>query len=129
MAATSLNLLTPYALMFSAKKMTSQLQLWRSLTSLLYFGGFEVSFFWSFYMVLLYGGRLESDNYGGRKADFVWALIIMVLLINLCAAFFLHSVFLDGAFISALTYLWGRKNPEVRMMVFFFAVPAPYVAW
>eukprot|EP01053_Blabericola_migrator_P004781 Blabericola_migrator_1__4780@NODE_2515_length_2656_cov_407_905755_g1313_i1_p6_GENE_NODE_2515_length_2656_cov_407_905755_g1313_i1NODE_2515_length_2656_cov_407_905755_g1313_i1_p6_ORF_typecomplete_len103_score7_86DER1/PF04511_15/1_4e22_NODE_2515_length_2656_cov_407_905755_g1313_i119202228 len=40
-----------------------------------------------------------------------------------------RSLFLSGALIASLTYIWGRKNPHARMLLVFFSISAPYLPW
>eukprot|EP01055_Gregarina_sp_Pseudo9_P000048 Gregarina_sp_Pseudo_9__47@NODE_1030_length_1956_cov_20_313511_g966_i0_p2_GENE_NODE_1030_length_1956_cov_20_313511_g966_i0NODE_1030_length_1956_cov_20_313511_g966_i0_p2_ORF_typecomplete_len221_score16_97DER1/PF04511_15/2_6e55Rhomboid/PF01694_22/5_1e02Rhomboid/PF01694_22/0_00076PqiA/PF04403_13/1_5e03PqiA/PF04403_13/0_11_NODE_1030_length_1956_cov_20_313511_g966_i077739 len=129
MALTSLDVITTFSLYFSLKRILFHREIWRIFTSVLYFGDLSFHFLWEFYMTLVYCGKLEEESYDLRKADFAWMLCCAIFLICIFASIMPRSLFLSGALISSLTYLWGRKNPHARMLIVFFSVSAPYLPW
>eukprot|EP01054_Gregarina_sp_Poly1_P001740 Gregarina_sp_Poly_1__1739@NODE_1448_length_4128_cov_67_748092_g960_i0_p3_GENE_NODE_1448_length_4128_cov_67_748092_g960_i0NODE_1448_length_4128_cov_67_748092_g960_i0_p3_ORF_typecomplete_len221_score19_98DER1/PF04511_15/1_5e54Rhomboid/PF01694_22/8_3e03Rhomboid/PF01694_22/2_6e05PqiA/PF04403_13/6_4e03PqiA/PF04403_13/0_14_NODE_1448_length_4128_cov_67_748092_g960_i0102764 len=129
MALTSLDIITTFSLYFSVKRIVLHKEIWRIFTSVLYFGDLSFHFLWEFYMTLVYCGKLEEESYDLRKADFAWIVFCAIFLICVFASLSPRSLFLSGALISSLTYLWGRKNPHARMLIVFFSVSAPYLPW
>lgn len=64
-------------------------------------------------------------------AHFVWMLLFGVVCIaGLVASHFSHLHFLGNALTFMMTYVWGRRNPDVRMAFLgFITFHAPYFPW
>jgi len=129
MAAVSLDVLSPYALFFSPRRVFREYEVWRIFTSIFFFGDFSVHFFWCCYMMVLYSSKLEDEAFRNRTSDFCWMIFILVILTVIFASFFTKTLFLSGALINALTYIWGRKNPYSRVTIIFFSVYAHFLPW
>ncbi|EZG43806.1 Der1-like family protein [Gregarina niphandrodes] len=129
MILTSLELVSPYSLYFDPQAIYGKKEVWRLVTSVLYFGSLGIQFLWTSYIVLLYCGKLESENYEGDKLKFGWRLLLIVLGVWTCGTLFPYSLFLSSMFLSTLMYVWSRKNPDVIMNVLLFNVQAPWLSW
>lgn len=126
---SSLEIFSPSALYFSSERILHSYEIWRLFASLFFFGELSIHFCYSFFMMLTYASKLESDNYHNRTADFVYCLVLLSSFI-IGVAFVTERVFfLSGTMLTALTYIWGRKNPHMTVHFVFFTVNAPYLAY
>jgi Derlin-2/3 len=72
---------------------------------------------------------LEEGDFRGRTANFVLMLIFGVVSMTLVASY-VGVHFLGSALTFMMVYVWGRRNPDVKMSFLgFFTFNAPYVPW
>eukprot|EP00920_Eleutheroschizon_duboscqi_P030355 GHVT01073606.1.p1 GENE.GHVT01073606.1~~GHVT01073606.1.p1 ORF type:complete len:323 (+),score=55.44 GHVT01073606.1:229-1197(+) len=130
MVLCSLDVVSPYSLYLNWTLVLRDGQVWRLLTSLLFFGTFGLNFFWNTYVLIFYCANLEEIAFRSKSANFLWMLICNATML-LLASYLLGgtSFFVSGAMVEVMTYLWGRRNPHSNMTIFFFTVRAPYVPW
>eukprot|EP01071_Lankesteria_metandrocarpae_P002529 Lankesteria_metandrocarpae@DN238_c0_g1_i1.p1 len=129
MVLCSLEIISPFSLYLNWNLIVREWQIWRIVTCFLFLGEFGLTFFWNMYMLVFYCGRLESDVFRGKSADFLWMLLTcsaMLLIISFVSG---PGFFFSGPMLHVMTYVWGRRNPFTRMSVFFFTVRAPYIPW
>ena len=109
-------------------ELVSQGQIWRLLTSYLFFGAFSVDFLFHMYFLVRYSRLLEGD-FRGRTANFV--LMLLFGIVNICiVASFLNVHFLGNALTLMMAYVWGRRNEDVKMSFLgFITFHAPYLPW
>jgi len=95
----------------------------------LYFGMFSIDFLFHMYFLVRYCRLLEEGDFRGRTANFVLLLLFGVVAIVAVAPFFsVH--FLGSSLTFMMTYIWGRRNPSVRMSFLgVFTFSAPYLPW
>ena len=77
-----------------------------------------------------YSRLLEEGDFRGRRAHYVWMLLFGIVNISVLASFGTNLHFLGHALTFMMTYVWGRRNPDVKMV--FFGVlqfNAPYLPW
>lgn len=77
-----------------------------------------------------YSRLLEEGDFRGRRAHYIWMLLFGIVNISLLASFGTNLHFLGHALTFMMTYVWGRRNPEVKMV--FLGVlqfNAPYLPW
>merc|ERR1711982_307790 len=92
------------SLYFNFDLIFRQGQLWRLITTYLFFGMFSIDFLFHMYFLVRYCRMLEEGDFRGRTANFV--LTIM------------------------MTYVWGRRNEDMRMSFLgVFTFNAPYLPW
>merc|ERR1712003_45882 len=79
--------------------------------------------------LLRYGASLEREWFVGRKADFVYFVLISATLLHIIGYVFQWMV-LSMGLILAIIYYWSRQNPDV-IMSFLFGIkfPAVYLPW
>lgn len=126
-----LHFLSPLQLYFNPLLIWKQLQVWRLLTTFLYFGPFGLQFFFNMIFTYRYSQMLEENSFQGHTADCVimflfggCSMVIIALLFNL------NLLFLGQAFTIMLVYVWARRNPMVRMNFFgLLTFQAPYLPW
>jgi len=127
--AVQLELASPFQLYFNPILIVKQGQVWRLLTTFLFFGTFGFNFFFNMIFTYRYCRMLEEGSFRSRTADFV----MMFLFGGLCMivfAFFVNLLFLGQAFTIMLVYVWSRRNPFVRMNFFgLLNFQAPYLPW
>ncbi|KAK1925644.1 Derlin [Papiliotrema laurentii] len=117
----------PLQLYFSWKAAVYKLQPWRFITTFCYFGPLSLDLGFHLFFVMRYSRLLEENSFSNRRADYVWLLF-------LCSAFLLTisplltMPFLSSSLAFALTYIWSRRNPSVKMSLFgVITVTAPYL--
>jgi len=127
--AVQLDLVSPFQLYFNPILITKQFQLWRLITTFLFFGTIGFNFFFNIIFTYRYCRMLEEGSFRGRTADFV----MMFIFGGICMiifAFFVNLLFLGHAFTIMLVYVWSRRNPLIRMNFFgLLNFQAPYLPW
>ncbi|GLG93262.1 hypothetical protein R5R35_005423 [Gryllus longicercus] len=127
--AVQLDLVSPFQLYFNPILIVKQYQLWRLVTTFLFFGTLGFNFFFNMIFTYRYCRMLEEGSFRGRTADFV----MMFLFGGICMimfAFFINLLFLGQAFTIMLVYVWSRRNPFVQMNFFgLINFQAPYLPW
>ena len=127
-AACAVDIVTPYSLYFNWDLVFSQGQIWRLLTSYLYFGVFSIDFLFHMYFLVRYSRYLEEGDFRGKTANYVWMLFFGISLISLIASY-MSVEFLGSALTFMIMYVWGRRNEDVKMSFFgFLTVSAPWVS-
>ncbi|MEJ1288127.1 Der1-like domain family member 3 [Cricetulus griseus] len=94
----------------------TSLQVWRLITTFLFFGPLGFGFFFNMLFVFRYCRMLEEGSFRGRKADFVFM--------------FLFGGVLMTALMAMLVYVWSRRSPHVRVNFFgLLNFQAPFLPW
>merc|ERR1719175_278491 len=110
-AAVQLNLLSPLQLYFNPNLIINQLQVWRLITTFLFFGNFSFNFFFNMIFTYEYCRMLEEVSFRGKSADFVMMFLFGGVAM-IVSAFFVNQLFLGQAFTMMLVYVWARRNPD-----------------
>lgn len=150
-AACAVDLISPFSLYFSWE-LVYQGQIWRLVTSYLFFGVFSVDFlfhmyflvrqnawfefifeivtnFGNFYEKVRYSRLLEEGDFRGRPAHYLWMLLFGIANISLMASYYQVN-FLGSALTFMMAYVWGRRNEDVKMSFLgFLQFNAPYLPW
>lgn len=72
---------------------------------------------------------LEEGDFRGRTANYVMMLLFGIVNISL-VAIYTNSHFLGNALTFMMTYVWGRRNEDVKMVFLgFIHFNAPYLPW
>ncbi|KPJ08468.1 Derlin-2 [Papilio machaon] len=69
--AVQLDLVSPFQLYFNPNLILKKIQLWRLLTTFLFFGNLGFNFFFNMIFTYRYCRMLEEGSFRGRTADFV----------------------------------------------------------
>ncbi|BGP17541.1 hypothetical protein JCM10213v2_005574 [Rhodosporidiobolus nylandii] len=105
------NFVTPLQLYFTWRSAIENGQVWRLVTCFLYWGPLSLDFFFHLFFFMRYSKMLEESAFHGRRADYVWLLIVSCTLL-------------------LLVYLWSRLNPLVRLSLFgIITITAPYLPY
>jgi len=128
-AAVQLDLVNPFQLYFNPELIFRQYQVWRLVTSFLFFGSFGFNFLFNMIFTYRYCRMLEEGSFRGRTTDFLFMFLFGgTLMIGI--ALFVNLVFLGQAFTIMLVYVWSRRNPVIRMNFFgLLNFQAPYLPW
>eukprot|EP01134_Creolimax_fragrantissima_P003347 CFRG3347T1 len=126
--ACQLQLVNPFNLYFNLD-LILQGQVWRLLTTFLYFGSLGLDFLFHMFFLVRYCRLLEEGSFRGNPADFFFMLLFGGVLIIIIAP--LTNVFFLGyALTFMLVYVWGRRNLHARMSFLgIFTFTAPYLPW
>ncbi|KAL5276928.1 DERL2 family protein [Megaselia abdita] len=127
--AVHLDLVSPLHLYFHPNLIIYKLQLWRIVTTFLFFGSISFSFFFNLIFTYRYCRMLEEGSFRGRSSDFVMMFLFGCLMTTFFG-FFVDLLFLGQAFTLMLVYVWSRRNPSLRMNFFgLLNFHAPYLPW
>mmetsp|Transcript_4263 Transcript_4263/g.7643 ORF Transcript_4263/g.7643 Transcript_4263/m.7643 type:complete len:238 (-) Transcript_4263:1687-2400(-) len=128
-AACAVDMISPYNLYFNWDLIFSQGQVWRLVTTYLFFGMFSVDFMFHMYFLVRYCRLLEEGDFRGRTANFLLFLIFGITMMTLVAPF-VSVNFLGSSLTFMMVYVWGRRNTDVRMSFLgVFTFNAPYLPW
>jgi len=128
-AGCALDIISPFNLYYNFDLIFFQGQVWRLFTSFLFFGMFSLHFFFHMYFLVRYCRLLEEGDFRGRKANFVLMLLFGIFTISLIAPF-ISANFLGNSLSFMMTYIWGRRNENVKMSFLgVFSFTAPYLPW
>lgn len=127
--AVQLDLVSPFQLYFNPELILRRYQLWRLISTFLFFGTVGFNFLFNIIFTYRYCRMLEEGSFRGRPADFLYMFIfggfVMILI-----AMFVNLLFLGQAFTIMLVYIWSRRNPYIRMNFFgLLNFQAPYLPW
>ncbi len=115
--AVQMEIVSPFQLYYNPLLIMRNLQLWRLVTTFLFFGTFGFNFFFNMIFTYRYCRMLEENSFRGRTADFVMMFLFGSVLM-IVFAFCVNLLFLGQAFTIMLVYVWARRNPYVRMNFF-----------
>ncbi|KAM4577826.1 derlin-3 [Fundulus diaphanus] len=127
--AVQLQVVSPFQLYFNPELIISRYQIWRLITSFLFFGSPGFGFLFNIIFLYRYCRMLEEDSFRGRTADFVFMFLFGGILITLLGLF-ANIFFLGQAFIIMLVYVWSKRNPLI--LVNFFGLlhfQAAFLPW
>lgn len=81
------------------------------------------------YVKVQYSRLLEEGDFRGRTANYVYMLLFGITNISLVASY-TDKPFLGHALTFMMTYVWGRRNEDVKMVFLgFIHFNAPYLPW
>ena len=107
---------------------TKQFQIWRILTTFLYFGEFNLSLVLHMYIFFRDSKILEKKIFHGSSADYLY-FILFCMIFLLCLYPFTKSIFLSSSLNFAMMYYWGRKSKTTNVeFMGVFTFRAPYLS-
>lgn len=133
--ACFMDLVSPLTLYYNYDLIVHKRQLWRLLSSFLFFGSFSLDFLFHLYFVVRYCRLLEEGPFRGRTADFIYMLFIgaaVMIVLAICFDTFSKIKFLGHPLAFMMVYIWARvpENIHVRMSLLgLFPFNAPYLPW
>ena len=103
-------------------------QIWRLLTTFLYFGELSLSFVFNMVVFFRDSKDLEKKIFHGSCADYLYFLFICMFFL-LFLSIFTKSVFLSSSLNFAMMYYWGRKSKTTNVeFMGVFTFRAPYLS-
>jgi hypothetical protein len=93
-------------------------QLWRLFTTHLYSSG--QGLFWHMYLLYQQSKDLETGHFAGKKADYFWTVLQIMLLLDIVGIYFSMPL-LTEAFGMAITYLYSQVKAD-QLVTFFFGM-------
>ncbi|SCV74735.1 BQ2448_7764 [Microbotryum intermedium] len=127
--AVQCNVVTPLQLYFTYRSAFEHGQLWRIATCFMYWGPLGLDFFFHIFFFMRYSKMLEESTFHGRRADYVWLLVVSCTLLLILSPLS-PSPFLSSPLSFTLVYLWSRLNPAVRLSLFgIITITAPYLPY
>ena len=108
-----------------------QYQIWRLVTTFLFFGTFGFNFLFNMIFTYRYcrwrplilvkinctfSRMLEEGSFRGKSSDFVMMFLFGAISM-ITFAFFVNLLFLGQAFTIMLVYVWARRNPYIRWKI------------
>eukprot|EP00736_Rhodelphis_marinus_P011526 Rmarinus@m.1150 len=127
--AATLDFVSAFDLYFNWNLITNKLELWRLVTNFLYFGRFDIDFFFHMFFLVRYCRLLEEGSFRGHTADFIWMILLGAGVMTAVAPF-ISIHFLGSSLTFMMVYVWGRRNEHVRMSFLgLFSFNAPYLPW
>lgn len=128
-AACAVDIISPFSLYFNWDLIFSKGQVWRLVTTYLFFGMFSIDFLFHMYFLVRYCRLLEEGDFRGRTANFVLMLAFGITMMTLVAPF-VSVHFLGSSLTFMMVYVWGRRNEDVKMSFLgVFTFTAPYLPW
>ncbi|KAL7536324.1 hypothetical protein ACHAWF_005436 [Thalassiosira exigua] len=128
-AGCALDIISPFSLYFNFDLIFHQGQLWRLITTYLFFGVFSIDFLFHMYFLVRYCRMLEEGDFRGRTAHFVMMILFGVTFMTAVAPF-VSVHFLGSSLSFMMVYVWGRRNEDMRMSFLgVFTFNAPYLPW
>ncbi|XP_006903080.1 PREDICTED: derlin-3 [Elephantulus edwardii] len=127
-AAVQLDVLSPFQLYFNPHLVFRRFQVWRLITSFLFFGPLGFNSLFNLLFVFRSCRLLEEGFFRGRRADFVFMLLFGGFLTTVLGL--LGSLaFLGQALTDMLVYVWSRRSPRVAVDFFGLTFQAPFLPW
>lgn len=125
----AIEIINPYYLYYNPE-LIFEGQIWRLFSPFLFFGVFSVDFLFNMYFLVRHCRQLEEGDFRGKPSQFVLMILFGIMLIVLIAPFLHMHNFLGSALTYMMTYVWGRRNEDVRMsMLGVITFTAPYLPW
>jgi len=128
-AACAIDIVSPFSLYFNFNLIFVQGQVWRLITTFLFFGLFSIDFLFHMYFLVRYCRLLEEGDFRGRTANFAMMILFGIVLMTMVAPF-VSVHFLGSSLTFMMVYVWGRRNEDVRMSFLgVLSFTAPYLPW
>lgn len=126
------HVISSFQLFYTPSLVFRKYQVWRLLTTFLYFGPLGLDFIFHLFFFMRYSRMLEENSFGGRAGG--RAAYVMLLLFAASCLLILSPLtaqpFLGSPLAFVLVYIWSRRNRHVRLSLFgLLVVTAPYLPW
>jgi len=103
-------------------------QIWRCVTAF-FFRQLGFSFLLNMFFLYRHMKQLEEEEYRGKRADFIWMMILLMLGILILGGIGKQPV-LSESLLMAILYVWSRKFPDVNMTFMFgLRFKSQYLVW
>lgn len=120
-----LEILNPMLIYLNWGLVINKLQIWRLLTSVMFFGTFSFNFLIQMYFFSSFSSKLEANEIFAQPGDYLFFLLTQILLldvISLVLAWPSGFPMLGPSLVFAILYYWSRREPYAQMSYFSFAI-------
>ena len=126
---THLEIVSGFKFFFNLGLIAWELQIWRLVTHLLFFGELGIHTFFRLLLFYRFSKHLETSSFGSDSIAYFWFLVYGATLIN-GAAWLTGHFHLADSLMTMIMYYWSRKNQDMMLQVFgIIPVRAPYITW
>jgi len=120
-----LEILDPMLLMLNWPLVVNKLQVWRLLTSVVFFGQFSFNFLFQLYFFSSFSSKLERNEIFAQPGDYLFFLLTQILLLDVISLVPWWPVGyprLGPALVFAILYYWSRREPYAKLNFFSFTI-------
>jgi len=118
--------------MFDIDLIKNNFEIYRLLTPFIFAGGFGFPFAMHVYVLYENCKRYEINPYntggGGNSSDFLWMIMIGMVLIMAMTYFFRMVVFADPI-VFYIIYVWSRRSPDTQLSIYGLKLKSLYLPW
>ncbi len=121
-------LATNLAIYLNFSLVIKKFQIWRLLTTFLYFGEFNLNLILHMYIFFRDSKILEKKIFHGSSADYLYFILFCMIFLLILSPF-TKSIFLSSSLNFAMMYYWGRKSKTTNVeFMGVFTFRAPYLS-
>jgi len=126
-ALVSFGMLHPSYIYLDFQLVFKKFQLWRLLTSFMFFGKFSLNFVFVMFLLVRYTYMLEAEHFIGNrgKADMTFMMLFCMILLMIIKWLVIDMPFPGLALVFSLLYYWSRTAPYRPINFWGF----PFQAW
>lgn len=120
-----LDILNPMLLYLNWPLVINQLQIWRLLSSVFFFGTFSFGFLFQLYFFSSFSTKLETNEVFAQPGDYLFFLLFEILLldaISLVLAWPTGVPMLGPSLVFSIIYYWSRREPYAMLNFFSFNI-------
>ena len=107
-------------------------EVWRLLTTFVFFGKFSFGWLMSMFILLRFGSQVEAEPYrtsgAGGSVDYAWCLVMMALPFYFIGWCF-EVPLLGGPMLYSVVYLWGCLYPENPVSMWGIRLKGAQLPW
>lgn len=121
------NMVDPSYIILNISDTVFKLQLWRVITASTFLGKFGFPWLLNLAMFVMYLKNHE-DFHIGRRAELVWMLAFVILVLHVIG-FFMNLSVVSFSLIMALVWIYCRRNEGQSYKIYSFAFSASVFPW
>eukprot|EP00759_Apiculatamorpha_spiralis_P049899 PhF_6_TR44514/c0_g1_i2/m.68565/K13989/DERL2_3; Derlin-2/3 len=125
--SVSLGIAAPYLFILDWNAVYEDFEIWRLVTSCVFFGKLSFGFMMNLAMFVVYQKRHEED-FGGRLADHVYMLLVLWIAF-LIVAFIFSMMVISFALTMSLIWIWCKRHEDQMLSIYGFAFKAQHFPW
>lgn len=131
-AAITFNMVNPVDVILDSHYLFKKFHIWRLFTPFIFAGPFSFNFL--MHTVVLYENcrNYEANPFntgaGGTSADFLWMVIIGMLIFTV-VGIYLEIYVMSEAILFMILYVWSRREPQSIRNIFGFRFQGLYLPW